>query len=170
MGFFFLLLFLISVRHFELLFCMKSTIQIKIDMIWFDLTVLFMFLCSSPDKAGRLKMFAPHSIKKTVWINANICTMCLFISGAFDMREAAAAQDGLQRRKHFLPSQRDKLQAQTHTNIQYVIWRCGAAAGRNQEEKKRKQRERGRQRGLLYTLTHVGYPALTTLPKHMTPL
>lgn len=57
-----------------------------------------------------------------------------------------------------------------HTTIQYVIWRCGAAAGRNQEEEKRKRRERGRQRGLLYTLTHVGYAALTTLPKHMTPL
>lgn len=81
-----------------------------------------------------------------------------------------AAQDGLPVRKHFLPTQHDEPHAQTHTNIQYVVWRCGAAAGRNQEEEKRKRREGGRQRGLLYTLTHVGYPALKTLPKHMTPL
>lgn len=58
-----------------------------------------------------------------------------------------------------------------HTQtLQYVVWRCGAAAGSNQEEKKRKQREKGRQRGLLYTLTHVGFPALIKLPKHMTQL
>lgn len=80
----------------------------------------------------------------------------MFDSGAFGIRETAAAQDGLQLRKHFLPVQCDEQCAQMHTNIQYVFWRCGAAAGRNQEEQKRKRREGGRQRGLLYTLTHVG--------------
>lgn len=44
--------------------------------------------------------------------------------------------------------------------MQHVIWRSGAAAGRNQEELKRKRRAGGRQRGLLYTLTHVGHSAL----------
>lgn len=96
--------------------------------------------------------------------------MCLFNLGALDIRDTAAARDGLQLRKHFLSIQHDEPHAQTQTNIQYVIWRCGAAAGRNQEKEKRKWGEEGRQRGLLYTLTHVGYPALKTLAKHMTPL
>lgn len=45
---------------------------------------------------------------------------------------------------------------------------CRQKSGRGEKEAKGK--EGGRQRGLLYTLTHVGYPALKTPPKHMTPL
>jgi len=85
--------------------------------------------------------------------------MCLLDSGAFGRR--------LQGGKHRLPLEPEK---PSRTNMQYVVWRRGAAAGRNQEVEKRKQGEVGRQRGLLYTLTHVGDPALKTFPKHTTPL
>lgn len=75
-------------------------------------------------------------LTNTEWLNP----------GAFDVWWTAAAKDCLWFRKHFLHILLDKTKA--HANVECVVWRREVAAGENQEEK-----EGGRQRELLYTLT-----------------
>lgn len=99
------------------------------------------------------------SLASKISIQMLINVHSVFYSAVFKIRETA---DGLLLWKHFLPVHWDEQNAQTHVHIsiQYILWRRGVAAGRNQEGQKRKQRKEGRQRGLLYLLIHMGNPDL----------
>lgn len=93
-------------------------------------------------------MWAPVSIKKIpTYINANVYTRHLiqmhWILGKQQLLVSSYGNTSLlfsmiTCTKH------------THTTIQYVSRSSDAAAGRTQEEQKRKQREGGKQTGILY--------------------